>query len=235
MRLAVIPARGGSKRLPRKNIRPFLGRPMIAYALEAARQAGLFDRVVVSTDDAEIAGLAQSLGAEVPFLRPAHLADDHAPTVQVVAHAVRACALAPHASVTCIYPAVPLLRAHRLREALALFEAGGCDYVFPVLRFPSPIQRALRRDADGGVRAIDPSQARTRTQDLEPAWYDAGQFYVGRGEAWLAERDLHTGARTLALSSWEAVDIDTPEDWERAERLARAIGEENGDAHRPAR
>lgn len=159
MRLAVIPARGGSKRIPRKNIRPFAGRPMIGYAIDAAVRSGVFDQVVVSTDDREIAEVAQQLGASVPFVRPADLADDHTPTVPVVAHAIRTLIAAGSRLelVCCIYPGVPLLAPEDLRRALEqLLAPDSRPYVFPVLPFPSPVQRALRRQPDGATEPLYP-------------------------------------------------------------------------------
>ena len=152
MRLAIIPARGGSKRIPRKNIRDFAGRPMIGYAIGAAREAGVFDRIVVSTDDDEIAAIARGQGADVPFMRPPELSNDTAGTVPVVQHAMQALGCPDDALVCCIYPGVPLLQARVLREALDLLHTGGCEFVFPVLEFPSPVQRALTREADGRTR-----------------------------------------------------------------------------------
>jgi pseudaminic acid cytidylyltransferase len=224
VRLAVIPARGGSKRIPRKNIRPFAGKPMIAYAIEAAQRSGLFDHVVVSTDDDEIAAAAAELGAQVPFRRPTDLADDHTPTVPVVAHAIRACeALGWRANqVCCIYPGVPFLQEQDLHAALQAL-AADADYAFPVVPFPSAIQRALRREADGTTRPFYPEYAATRTQDLPAAFHDAGQFYWGRAGAWLAGLNIHVHGRTIVLPPWRVVDIDTPEDWERAELLYRAF------------
>lgn len=224
MRLAVIPARGGSKRIPRKNIRSFAGRPMIGHAIAAAWGSGLFDRIVVSTDDEEIAAIAASLGAEVPFTRPAKLADDHTPTVPVVTHAIQACRALGWAAeqVCCIYPGVPFLQSSDLQAALAVLEQGA-DYAFPVTPFPSAIQRALRREADGSTRPFFPEFAATRTQDLPPAFHDAGQFYWGRAEAWLAGLNIHLHGRTIVIPEWRVVDIDTPDDWDRAELLHRAL------------
>jgi len=147
MKIAIIPARGGSKRIPRKNIKPFCGKPMIAYAIDAARDCGLFEHIVVSTDDLEIAAVAQAYGAEIPFMRPASLADDITGTVPVIAHAITACAESgwTAATVCCIYPAVPLIQVQDLRDANALLEQSGADYVFPITPFPSAIQRALKR------------------------------------------------------------------------------------------
>lgn len=217
MKLAVIPARGGSKRIPRKNIKPFAGRPMIAYAIDAARACGLFDHIVVSTDDDEIAAVARSLGAEVPFMREAGLSDDHAGTVPVIAAAIRACAaLGWHADqVCCIYPGVPLLQAGDLVQAHALL--GQADYAFAVAPFPAAVQRAMRRDAVGAMSPMYPENVRTRTQDLESAYYDAGQFYWGTAAAWLSGQSPHVNGRGLVIPEWRAVDIDTPDDWIRAE------------------
>lgn len=223
--LAVIPARGGSKRIPRKNVRLFGGQPMIAYAIQAARSSGLFGRIVVSTDDDEIAAAARSAGAEVPFTRPAHLADDMTPTVPVVAHAVDACEADGNSyqRVCCIYPGVPLLDWQDLFAALAQLDQGAARYVFPVAPFPSPIQRALRRLPDGRAEPFHPQYASTRTQDLEPAYHDAGQFYWGDRQAWGEGLNIHQNGSTLVLPEWRCVDIDTPDDWLRAEALHRAL------------
>ena len=230
MKLCVIPARGGSKRIPRKNIRPFAGRPMLAYAVEAALGSGLFGHVMVSTDDAEIAAAARALGAEVPFERPAELADDHTPTVPVIAHAIEHFRTLgwEFGAVCCIYPAVPFLQTADLRQALELLEKGGADYAFPVAAFASPIQRALRRLPDGRVQPFRPEYVQTRSQDLEPAYHDAGQFYWGRTEAWLASRSVHANGVGLVIPHWRVVDIDTQEDWERAELLYRALSSGGG-------
>ncbi len=228
-RIAVIPARGGSKRVPRKNLRPFAGRPMIGYAIGVAQRSGLFERIVVSTDDAEVAAVARTLGADVPFLRPAELADDFTPTVPVIAHAIRACAeLSWHARLACcIYPAVPLLQPQTLADALALLEAGDAPYAFPVLAYRAPIQRALRRDLNGRSAPLHPEYMQTRTQDLPAAFHDAGQFYWGRAEAWLAGTPLHADACTLVCDEGSVVDIDTEADWALAEALYRVRREAN--------
>lgn len=227
MKIAIIPARGGSKRIPRKNIKPFHGRPMIGYAVGAAIDSGLFDRVIVSTDDAEISDIAKALGAEVPFVRPADLADDHTPTVPVIAHAIVSCqALGWDVSdVCCIYPGVPFISKADLRTASEILNTTGSGYVFPVTSFPSPIQRALRRLPDGGVKPFQPEHAATRTQDLEPAYYDVGQFYWGKAEAWLSGLNIHLNGSTVVIPEWRVVDIDTPADWERAELLYGVLSE----------
>lgn len=230
MNVAIIPARGGSKRIPRKNVRTFCGQPMIGYAIEAALACDTIHRVVVSTDDDEIHAIARDLGAEVPFRRPVELADDLTPTVPVIAHAIQACREQGWevAQVCCIYPCVPFLRTQDLTEALALLEAhGGEGYTFPVARFPSPIQRALKRHAAGGIAPFDMDHVETRTQDLEPAFFDAGQFYWAKAETWLEGLNIHAHARAIVLPEWRVVDIDTPEEWQRAEILYSALAPAN--------
>ncbi|MDY7096649.1 MAG: pseudaminic acid cytidylyltransferase [Pseudomonadota bacterium] len=224
--IAIIPARGGSKRIPRKNILPFAGKPMIGYAIEAALESDAIERVLVTTDDHEIADIARDLGAEVPFTRPADLADDHTPTVPVICHAITAAQEAGWQveRAVCIYPGVPFIRTQDLSQALdLLMQSGGEGYTFPVAEFPSAIQRALKRSEDGGVAPFNPEHAATRTQDLEPAFYDAGQFYWASAQTWLSGANIHQNGRAITLPSWRVVDIDTPEDWDRAERLYSAL------------
>jgi len=225
MRICVIPARGGSKRIPRKNIKPFHGKPMIAYAVTAALASKAFDKVIVSTDDEEIARVARAYGAEVPFVRPADLADDRTPTVPVIAHAIRTCQSKGWdvEDVCCIYPGVPFISTDDLAQAYQRLQTSGAHYVFPVTGFPSPIQRALRRLPDGTVKPFQHEYAATRTQDLEPGYFDAGQFYWGRRDAWLDELNIHLNGTTLVIPEWRVVDIDTPADWERAELIYSAL------------
>ncbi|MEN9417820.1 MAG: pseudaminic acid cytidylyltransferase [Pseudomonadota bacterium] len=221
--VAVIPARGGSKRIPRKNVKAFAGRPMIAYAIQAACQAGVFDRIVVSTDDEEIAAVAREWGAQVPFVRPAELADDHAPTRPVIAHALDSLAVADPTPVCCIYPGVPLLQADDIARARLLLSAHAAEFVFPVAAFPSPVQRALVREPDGRSRPMQPEHTQTRTQDLQPAFFDVGQFYWALASTWRSGLSIHGHARTMVVPEWRSVDIDTPDDWARAEMLYRAF------------
>ena len=225
MNIAVIPARGGSKRIPRKNIKAFSGKPMIAYAITAAKNSGLFDHVLVSTDDAEIAAIANEWGAETPFVRPAELANDFTATVPVVAHAIQACeALGWNFdNVCCIYPGVPLIEFEDLQGAFRHLEAGRADYCFPVAEFPSAVQRALKQNSDGVMQTFYPEFELARSQDLEPAYYDAGQFYWGKKKAWLSNPRIHSNGAGYVIPSWRVIDIDTPADWDRAELLAMAI------------
>jgi pseudaminic acid cytidylyltransferase len=225
MNIAIIPARGGSKRIPRKNIKVFGGKPMIAYAITAAKNSGLFDHVLVSTDDTEIAVIANELGAETPFVRPAELANDFTATVPVVAHAIQACEALGWSfdNVCCIYPGVPLIEVEDLQGAFKHIEACGVDYCFPVTEFPSAIQRALKQNSDGVMQPFYPEFELARSQDLEPAYYDAGQFYWGKKNAWLSNPRIHSNGAGYVIPSWRVVDIDTPADWDRAELLAMAI------------
>lgn len=224
MKIAIIPARGGSKRIPRKNIKLFGGRPMIAWPIAAARECGLFDHVIVSTDDTEIAETARTHGAEVPFLRPAELADDFTPTRAVINHAIRAMEETQGRRVDlacCIYATSGFLQAADLEGAHDLLVGDPtANFVFAALHFPHPPQRALCRDAHGGVAMLHPEHAGTRSQDLCETFHDAAQFYWGRRDAFLSGAPMFSAqARPWILPRDRALDIDTPEDWDWAERL----------------
>jgi len=232
MRLAVIPARGGSKRIPRKNIRPFCGRPMIAWSIAAALESGCFDRVIVSTDDEEIAAVAREQGAEVPFMRPAELSDDHTGTLPVIAHAItamEAIADGPVIDVCCIYATAPFVRPEDLRRGMNLLHQSGAAFAFSVTSYAFPIQRALRMTEDGRVAMFQPEHFATRSQDLEEAWHDAGQFYWGQASAWKSGMPIFgPDSVPVPLPRYRVQDIDTPEDWERAEWMFRALAASEG-------
>ena len=222
MTLCVIPARGGSKRIPRKNVRPFHGRPMIAWSISAALESGIFDHIIVSTDDKDIAEVARSEGAEVPFMRPVELSDDHTATVPVIAHAIEASEAlwGLQENICCLYATAPFVQASDLSDAHALLDKTGAKYAFPVTSFPFPIQRGVRLRKDGRMEMFQPEYALTRSQDLEEAYHDVGQFYWGRRDAWMAGTTLiGPDAAPLIIPRLRAQDIDTPEDWDRAERL----------------
>ncbi len=225
MKIAIIPARGGSKRIPRKNIKEFCGKPMIAWSIEAAIQSTLFDRIIVTTDDAEIAEIAKQWGAEVPFTRPIELADDHTPTVPVVAHAVKSCIelgwMVDYAC--CIYPCAPFMQADDLAAAFELTLTRQVDFVYPVAEYSHPIQRAMRQLPDGGMQFYSPQFELTRTQDLEKSYHDAGQFYWGMASAWLAQKKMHTAGLGMPIPNWRVVDIDSEDDWIRATTIFRAL------------
>lgn len=226
MKLAVFPARGGSKRIPRKNIKPFCGKPIIAWSIAAAHGSGCFDRVIVSTDDAEIAQVARDAGAEVPFLRPPELSDDHVGTIPVVRHAIECQAAIGEAPslVCCIYATAPFLVADDIKRGLDVLERSGSDFAFSVAKYPFPIQRAIRTDAAGRVSMFNPEHFQTRSQDLEEAYHDAGQFYWGLASAWRSAETLFGPASAaVVLAPHRVQDIDTPDDWARAEWMFKAL------------
>ena len=225
MNVAVIPARGGSKRIPRKNIKEFCGRPMIAWSIEAALQSGCFSRVVVSTDDDEVADVARQYGAELPFMRPAELSDDHTGTIPVIRHSVewfiRQGEQPDHAC--CIYATAPFITPEDIRRGLEVLTETATDYAFSVTSYPFPIQRAVRITPEGRIEMFHPEQFITRSQDLEEAYHDAGQFYWGRTSAWRAEKMIFSrDAAPVLLPRHQVQDIDTVEDWHRAELMFRA-------------
>lgn len=227
MNIAVIPARGGSKRIPRKNIRPFLGRPMIGWSIDAALRAGVFDRIVVSTDDPEIREIALAAGAEVPFMRPPELSDDHTPTVPVIRHAIQWLEAngTEVGNVCCIYATAPLLDPCYLVEGLGKLDQDlTLEFAFSVTSFGFPIQRALKLDEAGRVSMFQPEHELTRSQDLEHAYHDAGQFYWGSRNAWMSrDRIFSACCKGVLLPPHLVQDIDTPEDWTRAEWMAKAL------------
>ena len=225
MNIAIIPARGGSKRIPRKNIKEFCGKPMIAYAISASKESGLFEHVVVSTDDEEIAQIARTWGAEIPFIRPAELANDYTTTVPVVVQAIKACRNLGWSfnRVCCIYPMVPFIQIEDLKGTLVRMNDSGADYCFPVTGYPSAIQRALKLLSNGKAKPFYPEFEFTRTQDLEQAYHDAGQFYWGKTEAWLTNQKIHSTGLSYVIPNWRVIDIDTLDDWTRAEILAPII------------
>jgi N-acylneuraminate cytidylyltransferase len=220
--VCVIPARGGSKRIPHKNIRSFCGRPIIAWSIDAALASGVFDEVVISTDDPAIADVGRALGAQVPFMRPAELSDDHTGTVEVIQHAIAELEAQGRQSelVCCLYATAPFVTAEALREARSRLVEGKWEYAFPVCTFDFPVQRALRLSPTGGVESRWPEFALSRSQDLEELVHDAGQFYWGKADAWRAGRPVYgLKSTSIRVSRAVAQDIDTEEDWEIAEAL----------------
>ncbi|HCG79137.1 MAG TPA: pseudaminic acid cytidylyltransferase [Oceanospirillales bacterium] len=225
-RIAVIPARGGSKRIPRKNIKHFAGKPMIAWSIDAAIQCGLFDRIIVSTDDDEIAEIARTLGAEVPFMRPAYLSDDHTATIPVIAHAIDALIDEGEApvDVCCIYATAPFISADDLEASYKQFKRTDSMYCFTATEFAAPIFRSFQVEDDHSVEMFWPENFEKRSQDLPVAYHDAGQFYWGHAKAWM-DGDLIFAPHSQAfvIPRWRVQDIDTPDDWARAELMAPAI------------
>ncbi|EJN00882.1 pseudaminic acid cytidylyltransferase [Herbaspirillum sp. YR522] len=228
MKCAVIPARGGSKRIPRKNILPFAGLPMIVHSIHAAQASGLFERIIISTDDQEIAAVARAHGAQTPFMRPPELSDDYTGTIPVVAHAtqwlVDELGLEHIDAVCCLYATAPFVQPDDLVRGWQALTAGPWSYAFSVTEFAAPIFRAFKQNAEGGLEMFFPEHFPTRSQDLPQALHDAGQFYWGRPTAWLQQQrifDAHSVP--VFLPRWRVQDIDTPDDWRRAELVHAAM------------
>jgi pseudaminic acid cytidylyltransferase len=232
--VAVIPARGGSKRIPRKNIRDFAGKPMIGHSIDCALKSGLFDRIIVSTDDAEISSVAQKLGAEVPFTRPMALANDDAGTTVVIAHAIEWLQSEGTAAsaVCCIYATAPFMRAEDLAEGWRLLQSGDWQYVFAATRFAASVHRSFLRAADGGLEMLFPEHFNTRSQDLPTVLHDAAQFYWGKPEAWVSTARVFDRHSTIVeIPPWRVQDIDTEEDWLQAEAMAGRLGVRRSGGH----
>lgn len=226
MNLAIIPARGGSKRIPRKNILNFMGKPLIAYSIEVAITSKLFDRIIVSTDDPEIARIANEFGADTPFLRPAYLSDDEAETSAVVKHALQWCNTnyASAKIVCCIYATAPLMQSIYLQNGLEILQNTKKHYALGVTDFPYPIQRAIRITSKGEIEMMSPIHKSTRSQDLESAYHDAGQFCWGWAKSYLEDAPiLSNDTAPVILPRCLVQDIDTMEDWRQAELMYEAM------------
>lgn len=224
MRFAIVPARGGSKRVKRKNLRPFGGQPMLSWPVRAALASGCFDQVIVSTDDPEIVELANHLGATTPFLRPTALADDHTGLVAVMRHAIEQVQCLPDDLVCCLYATAAFVDPEDLKAGLHQVDAQGFNFCVAVTPFRSPIDRALRHTLDGSLTMLDPSRYQARSQDLETNYHDAGQFCWGRADAWLSSNNVfQSHCAGVVVPSYRAHDIDTEEDWIHAELMFNAL------------
>jgi N-acylneuraminate cytidylyltransferase len=226
MRIAIVPARGGSKRIPRKNIKLFAGQPVLAYPVRAALASKCFDDVIVSTDDDEIALVARTVGASTPFMRPSELADDHTVLVDVITHAIQW--FHEHGQVVsevcCIFATAPFVTPKALRVGLETLQTSGRNFALSITSFPFPVQRAVRMASDGGINAMYPEFRETRSQDLEPCWHDAGQFCWGTRQAFLDRLPVfseHTAG--VVLPRHLVQDLDTLEDWRRAELMYEVL------------
>ena len=226
MRLCVIPARGGSKRIPRKNIKEFFGQPMIAYSIKAAIASECFDEIIVSTDDIEIAEIAKSFGVSVPFMRPNALANDHTATIPVIKHAIEwfnAQGQSP-SEVCCLYATAPFVRPDAIRKAYEQMKREKADYCFTATSFAFPIQRAIKTTQENRVEMFYPHHFETRSQDLEESYHDAGQFYWGKAVAFKQQKPLFSKSATpYILPQYLVQDVDTLEDWKRAELMYQVL------------
>lgn len=224
--LCVIPARGGSKRIPRKNIKEFCGQPIIAYSIQAALDSQCFSRVIVSTDDEEIAEVAKQYGAEVPFMRPEDLADDYATTMMVISHAIQMMQLQNYNPfyTCCLYATAPFVKPEDLRKSLKVLQRCRATYCLSVTDFAFPIQRAIQLSNDGGLSMFYPEFEQTRSQDLPHAYHDAGQIYWGVSEAWVQNLSVFASySVAYQLPRYRVQDIDTMDDWFRAEWLYKVM------------
>lgn len=228
--VCIIPARGGSKRIPRKNVKPFHGKPMIAWSIDVARASGMFDRVIVSTDSDEIKEVAEDCGAEVPFSRPADLSDDQTQTSPVLLHCLKFLleSGSPVDSFACVYATAPFLCVDDIKRGFDLLRKTGRDSALSVTSFGFPIQRALKIGKSGGVRFFWPEHQVTHSRDLEEGYHDAGMFYLFDAERFLSLESHYPprqmpiilpDAVPVILPRWRVQDIDTPEDWQRAELI----------------
>jgi pseudaminic acid cytidylyltransferase len=230
MNVAVIPARGGSKRILKKNIKEFCGKSIIAWPIEAARRSGLFQKILVSTDDEEIAEISRSFGAEIPFMRPTELSDDYCSTGEVMAHAVSW--MNDHKwkieDVCCIYGTAVFFNVEDIKFGYSTFSTGNWSYVFSATDFEYPIFRSFREHPDGGVEMIFKENFEKRSQDLPIALHDATQFYWGKSHTWLKNLkmfDRHS--HPIKIPRWRVQDIDTEDDWKRAEIMFDMLRKKN--------
>jgi pseudaminic acid cytidylyltransferase len=226
MNIAVIPARGGSKRIPRKNIKLFHGNPIISYSIRAAMDSGMFDKIIVSTDDDRIARTALEYGAEVPFYRPPELSDDYTGTAPVIEHALKWLAKkdTPATYVCCIYATAPFIQSRYIKEGFETLKSKNVSSVFSVASFPFPIYRGLTIKNQGHLEMIWPEHEMTRSNDLPEAYHDAGQFYWLECDRFLKTKKMYAqDSHPVILPRHMVQDIDTPEDWETAERMYEAL------------
>ncbi len=220
--VAVIPARGGSKRIPDKNIKPFCGKPIIAYSIEAAKNAGIFDRIIVSTDSKEIASIAKDFGADIPFIRPVELADDFAGTDAVILHALKWLIKDGEKIdyICCIYATAPFVKAEDIIKGYNLLREKNAESCFSVTTYPFSIFRSLKINSQNRLEMFWPEYRETRSQDLLAAYHDAGQFYWADAKNYLKEKQFYSkDAVPVILPRYQVQDIDTLEDWETAEKM----------------
>ncbi len=223
--LCIIPARGGSKRIPRKNIKPFMGKPIMAYSIEAAKASGLFDEVMVSTDDEEFAEVARQYGANVPFLRSEATSNDFAGTEDVILEVLNEYQKRgfEYDNVCCLYSTAPFVTAERLKEGFALL-GEKADASFTIVQYSYPVQRSLKKTEEGYVKMNFPQYYDARTQDLEPIYHDAGQFYFLKTQTFRDEFTLWCKRTApLILSELEVQDLDTLTDWQLAEMKYKLV------------
>lgn len=225
MNIAIIPARGGSKRIKKKNIKLFLDNPIIYYSITVAKKTNLFDKIVVSTDDTDIKELSLQLGAEVPFVREKKLSDDLTPTLPVICDTILKCKKFGYKfkNVCCIYPTAPFIRVEDITNTFNLLKENYDKFYFPVTEFPSSIYRSFTLKKNNEVSLLYPENEQKRTQDITKVFHDASQFYWASVNTWLNSKGIHSNGIGYKIPNWRVVDFDTIEDWKRAEVIAESI------------
>ena len=226
MNIAIIPARGGSKRIPKKNIRDFCGKPIIAHSIELAIESKLFEKIIVTTDDLDIANISKNYGAEVPFIRDKNLSDDFTGTDDVIKDAIQklgdmGCEID---YACCIYPTAPLIIPEDLQHGFDIISSGDWHTVFAASKFSYPIERSFKITIDGGLEMLFPDNFETRSQDLSEVYHDAGQFYWSHSSSWMNKKPGFNASSTIVpLPGWRVQDIDNLDDWRRAEFIFKLI------------
>ena len=226
MRVAIIPARGGSKRILKKNIKNFCGEPIIGRVINIAKKSKIFNKIIVSTDDKKIASIAKKYKAEVPFVRPSNLANDKAATLDVIVHAVKWLKSRGNkpTEVCCIYPTAPLTQIKDLKNSLKELKTGKWNYVFSATSFGYPIFRALRKDNKNNLKTVFSNKINNRSQDLETTFHDAGQFYWANTKTWINKKKIfNSKSKMILLPRWRVQDIDTIDDWKKAEIIFKLL------------
>ena len=230
MKIAIIPARGGSRRIINKNIKKFCGKPIIAYSIETAKKSKLFDRIIISTDSKKIAKIAKQYGGEVPFIRPKSLSGDYTGTAEVTAHAVNLIKEKYNTNikvVCCIYAIAPFIQVKDLHKAWKLFKFGKWNFVFAATSYSYPVFRSFQKKENGGLKPLYPNHLKKRSQDLNIVLHDAGQFYWATPNNWIKKKlSFNHQSTVIELPNWRVQDIDTLEDWKRAElkyKILRSI------------
>jgi pseudaminic acid cytidylyltransferase len=230
MNLCVIPARIGSKRIPKKNIKIFCGKPIIAWSIEQAIASKCFHKIIVSTDDNEIAEISKSYGADVPFIRPKSLSDDYTETVPVISHAIKwqTQNYQKPTYVCCIYATAPFIKLDYLQQGLKIIKNFSFNYTFSATKYVYPIQRSFWINKNKELEMFNPKHSNSRSQDLEEYFHDAGQFYWGLRDSWLENKPLISeNSKPILIPRNRALDIDTLEDWQIAERMFEVINKKN--------
>ena len=226
MNVAIIPARGGSKRIPKKNIKDFCGKPIIAHSIESALKSNLFEKIIVSTDDLDIANISKSHGAEVPFIRDKNLSDDFTGTDDVIKDCIQKLSDMDYdiSYVCCIYPTAPLILPEDLQNGFEIINNSSWNTVFAATKFSYPIQRSFKIDINGGLEMLFPENFEVRSQDLVDIYHDAGQFYWSHSSSWMDKKPGFNASSTIVpLPSWRVQDIDNLDDWQRAELIFKSI------------